>query len=252
DNSFVGGASIGEELHASLRDMEKSYLATTVRPKEQLIKISVANLNPIALLAFRKTGKMNVTLPEWYLLNLNPAIYHAKWISLSVSIPMITGPNIAMSVVVKQDMNFIRVKSDGVPDARSFAMTGPEDKRFVQNNTPFDQIIVGMGINDQGYNLDPAASSNEIYQNQQPPFYGSGFIGEYNIHVNSKTKDFDFTPVNLDTVRDVMITGVLSVELDEGDYMIAAQKYLTSLFSEIKDQVLSLFLDIKHDLANEF
>ncbi len=164
DNSIVGMAAVAEQLHASLKEMEKSYLNDTDRPHEIKINIQLSRLNPTALLQLRKTGSATINIPEWLLLLKNRGIYNAKWISVNFTFPMVTGPYTNMSALITLQNNYIRIKADGGNDVKFFEMKKDvADNRFVQNNTPFREIIVSTGMNDQGYNLDSSAASNEVY-----------------------------------------------------------------------------------------
>ncbi|CAN5740775.1 hypothetical protein BH11BAC3_BH11BAC3_37690 [soil metagenome] len=253
DNSIVGMATVAEKLHVSLKEMEKSYFNDIERPLEIKINIQLSRLNPTALLQLRKTGFATINIPEWLLLLKNRGIYKAKWISVNFTFPMVTGPYTNMSALVTMQNNYIRIKADGGNDVKSFEMKKDAiDNRFVQNNTPFREIIVSTGLNDQGYNLDTSASANEIYQQQYHPFVHAGFISEWSIDLNSKNKDYDYSEINWDTLADVIISGVVSVEIDNGpNYKTSAGNYLSSLFAQVIGQPLILFLDIKRDFSNE-
>ncbi|HEX5151234.1 MAG TPA: hypothetical protein VFW07_07280 [Parafilimonas sp.] len=251
DNSFVGYATIAETLQRSLKEMEKSYLLDKPRPLEMKVNFELSRLDPLALIQLRKTGSATFKIPEWLLLLKNRGIYNAKWISVNFTFPMITGPYTNMSALVTLQHNYIRIKADGGKDVKSFEMKDASDNRFVENNTPFKEIIVSTGMNDQGYNLDSSATANEVYQQQYHPFVHAGFISEWNIDLNSKTKDFDYSEINWDTLADVIISGVVNVEVDNGEYKNKAETYLTSLFAQVLGQPLMLFVDIKRDFSNE-
>jgi hypothetical protein len=168
---------------------------------------------------------------------------------------MIVGPHNNFSVAVKMNKNYIRTKTTGVGSAADFAMKASADgtdNRFVQSNTPFKEIIVSTGTNDSGFNLDPAANSNEVYQQQYAPFQHAGFISEWTIDLNQKDADNDFSQVNWDTLSDVVITGVVSIETDYGDYAKGAAHYLDEIFKQInRDQPFSLLHHIRNDFGNE-
>ncbi len=249
DPSIVGLATSTDVLLASLRQMEKAYLLDSPRPLEMRIEIQLSRLDPVSLLELRKTGVADIALPEWLILLKNRGVYNAKWISVNFSFPTITGPYSTMSGLVSLTGNQIRINTVPTP---AFAMASGGDARFVQNNTPFMQVIVNSGINDTGYNLDTAATSSEVYQQQYTPFVHAGFISNWTIDLNrtgSKT-GFDYTDLNWDSLSDVIISGVISVEIGDQAYFDAADSYVSGLLGDAK-QPQNLFLDIRHDLPNE-
>ena len=253
DNSIVGYATVAETLQRSLKEMEKNYLLDKPRPLEMKVNFELSRLDPHALIQLRKTGVANFKIPEWLLLLKNRGIYNAKWLSVNFTFPTITGPFINMNAVINMQSNFIRIKADGGSDAKDFEMKDTTDVRFVQNKTPFTEIIVSSGLNDQGYNLDSSAVASEIYQQQYHPFVHAGFISEWSINLNNKSEDgkYDFSEINWDSLADVIISGVVSVEIDNSAYKLAAENYLKSLFAQVSGQPLTLFLDIKRDFSNE-
>ncbi|MEO8763603.1 MAG: hypothetical protein ABI416_04915 [Ginsengibacter sp.] len=251
DNSIVGCSTVADGLLSSLRTMEKSYLNDSARPLEMKIHIQLSRLDPLALLQLRKSGSATIKIPEWLLLLKNRGIYNAKWISVNFTFPMVTGPYINMNAVVTMQHNFIRITDEGVGNLADFEIKSGSDERFVENNTPFKEIIVSTGMSDQGYNLDQSATANEIYQQQYHPFVHAGFQSEWNIDLNSKTKEYDYSEINWDSLADVIISGVVSVEIGSNTYRKAAENYLTSSFAQLAEQPLMLFLEIKRDFSNE-
>jgi len=249
DNSIVGYATVADELSNSINQMEKAYLSDTKRPLEMKINISLSRLDPIVLLQLRKTGKATMNIPEWFLLLKNRGIYNAMWISVNFTFPMITGPYTNMNARIKMTKNYVRTKTNMNGD--KFEMQSDSDDRFVQRTIPFDKVLITHGNNDPGYNLDASATGNELYQHQYRPFEQAGAICEFDIDLNSRSEKFDFTELNWDTLSDVIISGVISVDIDEGKYKEDAEKYLNSLFKNIENRSLSLFMDIRHDLPNE-
>ncbi len=255
DNTIVGCATVGDKLQLALKQLEKSYLEDSQRPKEMKKTISLSRLDPMALLRLRKEGKTTFKIPEWLLLLDNRGIYNARWLSLNFTFPMIIGPNTNLSAAVRMEKNYIRTKKTAIGTAQDFAMkteSDGTDNRFVQSNTPFKEVIISTGLNDSGFNLDPSSNSNEAYQQQYHPFEHAGFISEWSIDLNQKNAESDYSQVNWDSLSDVIISGVLNIDTDYGDYAIGAGKYIDSLFKDTgREQPFLLLLDVKNDLANE-
>jgi hypothetical protein len=88
DNSKQGLAA-GEKLQLALRQLEKSYLEENRRELELTKSISLAMLNPLALLQLSETGKCYVYLPE-ELFDLDfQGHYFRRIKSVSLSIPCV-------------------------------------------------------------------------------------------------------------------------------------------------------------------
>ena len=257
DDSIVGCATVADGLHESLREMEKSYLSDCIRPHEVKITIQLSRLDPLALIQLRKTGSATFRIPEWLLLQKNRGFYNAKWISLNWTFQAIVGGYVNQSAVVSLQKNMIRLKPEGRGGATSdfeISMDGTDD-RGVENQTPFREIIVSAGLNDPGYNLDQAANSAETYQQQYHPFVNAGFISEWRIDINKTEsyddKSLDYSDVNLDSLADVILSGVISVDRDSGQFREDANRYLKTLFANAQANILAHLIDIKHDLSGE-
>jgi hypothetical protein len=247
DDSLIGCSTVAEELSDAIHQMEKAYLADQERPLEMKINIQLSRLDPMALLQLRKTGTAKIDIPEWFLLQQNRSIFNAKWISVNFTFPLITAPYINMNALVTLETHSIRKKAvGGTPFDKQ-----PDDDRFVTTNVHYNKIIVSHGMNDAGYNLDPSATSNEAYQQQYRPFEHAGVISTFNVDLNNKDVSLDYSQVDWNTLSDVIITGVIRVELDGGTYKKDADTYLSSLYKKFDNKALSIFIDLKHDQGNE-
>ena len=112
-------------------------------------------------------------------------------------------------------------------------------------------MLITNGNNDPGYNLDPSSTGNELYQQQYHPFEQAGAICEFDINLNSGSEKFNFTELNWDSLSEVIISGVISVDIDEGSYKGNAEDYLNSLYKDVDNKALTLYIDLKQDFPNE-
>src|SRR5262249_26564882 len=85
------GLLAGERLFHDLKRMEATYLEQNKRDYEITKHISVARLDPLALIQLRQTGTCIVRLPE-ALFDLDFCHYMRRIKSISMSIPCVTGP----------------------------------------------------------------------------------------------------------------------------------------------------------------
>jgi hypothetical protein len=121
DNSKEGLVS-GEKLQLALRQLEKSHFEENRRELELTKSISLAMLNPLALIDLKGTGKCYVSLPE-ELFDLDfQGHYFRRIKSVSLSIPCIAGPYTTVNCSLRLLKNTIRVN------------TSMGDKGYVHNH----------------------------------------------------------------------------------------------------------------------
>ena len=82
----------GERLQHDLRRMEKDYLEQNLREYELTKHISLAQIDPEALLRLRETGQCFVNLSEHLLDADHPGHYLRRIKNVSLSIPCVVGP----------------------------------------------------------------------------------------------------------------------------------------------------------------
>lgn len=119
------GLLAGEKLLLDLKQLEDYYLRNNKRQLEVVRHVSLAQLNPLALLKLRTTGACSFDVPEeWYDLE-GPSHYDRRIRSVTVTIPCLTGPltsvncrvTLSNSTVRKEPNVESREKQVGVVDA---------------------------------------------------------------------------------------------------------------------------------------
>jgi hypothetical protein len=122
-DSLKKGLLAGDWLLMDLKRMETSYMENNIRELELSKTVSLAILNPEALLRLAETGECFFSLPE-QLFDLDyPGHYFRRIKSISLTIPAITGPYTTVS-------STLTLLSDRY---RSQASTGEADEDFVWN-----------------------------------------------------------------------------------------------------------------------
>ncbi len=95
------GLLAGDRLMADLRRMETSFLEKNGREYELRKRVSLSELDPVALQTLKDTGEAVVTLPDW-LFNLDhPGHYMRRIRFLGVTVPAVTGPFSTVPVTVQ-------------------------------------------------------------------------------------------------------------------------------------------------------
>ena len=91
-DSLRRGLLAGERLQLDLRRLEVAWLDENRRELEITKNISLAQLNPLALIALRSTGECDFSVPE-LLFDLDfPGHYFRRIKSVSLTMPSIVGP----------------------------------------------------------------------------------------------------------------------------------------------------------------
>jgi hypothetical protein len=190
-DSLKKGLLAGERLYHDLKRMEMAHLDQNKREYELTRHISLALLDPLALVRLKENGQAFIELPEALFDMDYPGHYLRRIKSVSLTIPSVTGPYTPINCTLTLLRNSVR-KSTSV--AGGYVRTGPEDERFVDAVGAIQSITTSGGQNDAG--LFELNFRDERYL----PFEGAGAISLWNIQLPPATNAFDF-----DTITDVIL-----------------------------------------------
>ena len=192
-DSLKKGLLAGERLGYDLKRMEVAYLDQNRREYELTKHVSLAMLDPVALVMLKETGECFTSLPE-AIFDLDfPGHYMRRIKSVSLTIPCVTGPYTSVSCTLTLQGNRIRRNTD-LRDDR-YAWTGDyEDDRFLYDVGGIQSIATSSGQSDSG--LFELNFRDERYL----PFEGAGAISSWHIELPQEFRQFDY-----DTISDVVI-----------------------------------------------
>lgn len=189
-DSMKKGLLSGERLHHDLQRMEFDFLNNNRREYEITKHVSLALLNPEALLRLTTEGECSFAIPE-ALFDLDcPGHYMRRIKSISMTIPCVAGPYTSINCTLTLTTDKIRRETS---TAAGYAYTGLEDTRF-QHNFIVQSISTSSGQNDSG--LFELNFRDERYL----PFEGSGAISDWNLTLTSAVPTFDWS-----TITDVVM-----------------------------------------------
>ncbi len=191
---YMGGKEgllAGEKLYFDLKRMEMAYLELNQREYELTKHVSLLQLDPMAMLQLRTTGKCTVALPEALFDMDGPGHYFRRIKNVAVSIPCVTGPYTSVNCTLQLTKSAIR-KEVGVGDG--YARLGLEDSRFSDHYGSLQAIVTSSAQNDSG--LFETNLRDERYL----PFENSGVISEWNISLPNEVRQFDH-----DTISDLIL-----------------------------------------------
>lgn len=256
DNSKQGLVS-GEKLQLALRQLEKSYLEENRRELELTKSISLAMLNPLALIQFRETGKCYVSLPEEFFDLDFQGHYLRRIKSVSLSIPCIVGPYTNVNCSLRLLNNTIRINTNMGDEGYQHNHDEGlwiDDDRFRTNYVPVTSIATSRGQNDAG--MFEFNFRDERYL----PFEGAGAISDWQFELgganfeaddgNEVLRQFDYS-----TISDVILHLNYTAREQGGLFKENALSYIKSFIMNtagLADQPLMRMYSMKHEFPTEW
>jgi peptidoglycan hydrolase-like protein with peptidoglycan-binding domain len=234
-DSLKKGLLSGEKLQYDLRRMEKSYLEQNKREYELTKHVSLALLDPVALLKLQTEGECYFSLPEVMFDFDFPGHYLRRIKSVGLSIPCVTGPYTTVSANLTLLSNRVRRNTTATGD---YTYSGLEDSRFQHNVGAIQSIAVSGGQQDSG--LFELNFRDERYL----PFEGSGAISDWSLALTSAVQTFDWSTIT-DVVMHVRYTA------REGGELLR-EAALKSLQSELEGIPLRRAFSAMHESSTEW
>lgn len=192
-DSLKKGLLSGEKLHYDLKRLETAYYEQNRRDYELTKHVSLAQLDPVALLKLRQNGECFVDVPETAFDMDYPGHYFRRLKTVGLSIPCIAGPYTTVACTLTLAGNSLR--KDSTLLAGKFARDlSTDDPRFRDEVAAIQSIATSNGQNDHG--MFELNFRDERYL----PFEGAGAISRWHIKLNKDFPEFDFS-----TVSDVVI-----------------------------------------------
>ncbi|HEU5173610.1 MAG TPA: hypothetical protein VFT96_02570, partial [Gemmatimonadaceae bacterium] len=192
-DSLKKGLLAGERLSYDLKRLEAAYHEQNRREYELTKHVSLAQLDPVALLRLRQNGECFVDIPETAFDMDYPGHYFRRLRSVSLSIPCTVGPYTTVGCTLTLTSNQLRKDSTLAGGKYARDLTA-DDPRFRDEIAAIQSIATSNGRNDAG--LFELSFRDERYL----PFEGAGAISSWHIKLNKDLPPFDFT-----TLADVVI-----------------------------------------------
>ena len=248
-DSLKKGLMAADHLHHDLKRMEVAYLDQNKREYELTKHISLAMLDPMALIQLKNTGKCLINLPE-VLFNLDhPGQYMRRIKSVSLSIPSVVGPYTSVSCKLSLLSNKYRKKATPKPGATNdkdkYNETVGNDDRFVYNIGSIQSIATSSAQNDSGvFELN---FRDERYL----PFEGTGAISTWQLEMPKAFQQF-----NSNTISDVIVHLKYTARDGGSGFKTLVENVLKDLLNEMvlaaNRTGLYIAFNLKHDLPNEW
>jgi len=191
------GLLAGEKLYFDIKRMEMAYHDLNQREYELTKHVSLLQVNPLALIQLRVTGRCTVVLPEAHFDMDGPGHYFRRIKTVAVSIPCVTGPYASVNctlTLLKSSIRKTQILRDGV-----YARENAEDDRFNDYYGSLQSIVTSSAQNDSG--LFETNLRDERYL----PFENSGVVSEWQLELPANPSKDDPRQFDYDTISDVIL-----------------------------------------------
>jgi len=246
DNSKQGLVA-GDKLQLALRQLENSYLDENLRELELSKSISLARLDPLALIQLRETGKCYLSVPEELFDFDFPGHYFRRLKGARLSIPCVVGPYSSVSCSLHLLNNTIRINTNG----NQYQHENDEgllidDDRFRTNHVPVTAIATSSAQNDSG--MFEFNFRDERYL----PFERAGAISEWQIELSTEKelRQFDYS-----TISDVILHLDYTAREGGGLFKEKATKYLKDFINNatgVAEAPLVQMFSLRHEFSTEW
>ncbi len=195
-DSLRKGLLAGEKLQHDLRRMEMAYLDQNRRELEITKHISLAQIDPLALIRLRETGLCDFSLSEALFDQDFQGHYFRRIKTVSLTVPCVTGPYTGLNATLTLQSSSVRTITTPIADgyARRDNETDEANSRFVDVIGSSESIVTSNGQNDSGL-FEP-----NLHDERYLPFEGKGVISTWHLEIDPATNAFD-----LGTISDVIV-----------------------------------------------
>jgi len=248
-DSLKKGLQCADALFHDLKRMETSYLDKNKREYEVTKHVSLATLDPLALVRLRATGVCDFDIPEALYDMDHPGHYFRRLKTVGISLPCIAGPYTSVSAKLSLVSNRYRktnAKATGAATPKEeYEEAAGGDDRFVYNVGSIQSIAASNAQNDSGmFELN-------FRDDRYLPFEGTGAIGSWRLELPTAVQQFDYN-----TIADVILHIKYTAREGGSTLKGLAATTLKEKLAEIKEQLaetgLHIALNMKHDMPNEW
>ena len=251
DDTFIGpgywdsmkkGLQSADMLFHDIKRMETAYLDKNKREYEISKHVSLALLDPLALVRLKATGVCDFEIPE-ALFDMDYAgQYFRRLKTVSISLPCIAGPYTSVSARLSLVSNKYRKNTN--PGAQ-YAEDPGNDDRFNYNVGSIQSIATSNAQNDSGlFELN-------FRDDRYLPFEGTGAISTWRLELPTAIHQFDYN-----TIADVIVHLKYTAREGGSSLKTLAETGIKDRLVDIKEQLsqtgLHTTIHLKHDMPNEW
>jgi len=240
-DSLNKGLMAGEKLHYDLKRMEVAYFDLNKRTYELTKSISLAMLDPLALVQLRETGTCYINLPEAVYDLDYPGQYMRRIKSVQLTLPCVTGPYTSVNCkLTLLDNKWRKDTSGDYPES-----TDDYDSRFVYNTGGTKSIATSSGQNDSGmFQLN-------FNDDRYLPFEGAGAISNWRLELPAEMRSFDYNTLS-DVIMQLNYTAKEGGDILKEAASNALNDALMAMASGSDNAGLSRMFSLKNEFSNEW
>lgn len=242
---FAGkeGLLAGERLYLDIKRMEMAYHEQNRREYELAKHVSLLQVDPLALIHLRETGRCTMRLPEELFDMDGPGQYFRRIKSVALSIPCVTGPYVSINCKLTLLKSSIRTTPSTEDD---YARAPEEDDRFSDHFGSLQSIVTSSAQNDSG--LFETNLRDERYL----PFENSGAISEWQLELPANPSKQEPAQFDYDTISDVILH--LRYTAREGGALLrnAAMAQIRQLIEDGQSAGSSRLFSVRHEFPTEW
>jgi len=239
-NTGYQGLLAGEALHLDLKRMELAHYDNNKRELEMTRHVSLRQLNPIALLLLRTTGKCTFTIPEWFFDRECPGHYMRRIKTVALSLPSVVGPYTTVNCTVTLESSTVRTSS--LVKNNQYARQGVSDERFVDYFGSLDQIVTSGASNDSGM------FETNLKDERFLPFEGSGAANStWTLELPQ-----DFPPFDYLTIPDAILHLRYTARQGGDDLSTGATTSVRKILKDVSGAPLALLFLLRNDFPTEW
>ena len=239
-DSLKKGLLAGERLNQDLKRMEVAYLDRNRRELEITKHVSLVQLDPVALIQLRETGKCWFEVPE-ALFDLDyPGHYLRRIKSVSLTVPCVSGPYKGVNCTLTLLGSSIR-HSNLLSGGKYTRNLEGDDTRFTDSVGLAQSIVTSRGLDDSGL------FETNLRDERFLPFEGAGAISRWQLEL-----PMDFKALDYDTITDVVLHLRYTARSAGGQLKEQTVSELTAAVNAIKQAGDELGLARSFSLRHEF
>ncbi|HYI11053.1 MAG TPA: neuraminidase-like domain-containing protein [Thermoanaerobaculia bacterium] len=245
-DSLKSGLMSGEKLQLDLRRLENAYLDQNRRELECTKHVSLAMINPRALLTLKETGVCFVDLPEELFDFDYPGHYFRRIKTVSISVPCVAGPHTTITCTLRLLKNSVRINTSLVPQYEHNHDEGvlTDDDRFRESHVRAKAIATSSGQNDSG--MFELSFRDERYL----PFEGAGAISTWQVEL---TQEPALRQFSYDSISDVILHVKYTAREDAGQFRNAAVAYMKTVLDDAAGRMpLRRLFDLQREFPTEW
>lgn len=191
------GLLAGEKLQLDVKRMEMAYHELNRREYELTKHVGLLQLDPLALIQLRTTGRCTVRIPEALFDADCPGHYFRRIKTVAVSIPCVTGPYASVNCTLTLLKSSIRVKP--LAGDAGYPRKDAEDDRFSDYYGSLQSIVTSSAQNDGGL------FETDLRDQRYLPFEHAGVISEWQLQLPADPSRNEPCPFDYGTISDVIL-----------------------------------------------